>query len=160
MRTCKRGSIPVDKEKVLSLTAAVTGTHFLEIDTGGGSALITTDNPHVSEMATEATPLSLFCSPVTRWFYIPQAARSFALRAVDGGRSEPARFQVISPTGRVALDRSGNWLKDMVTEIRPLRDERGALWQLRCTPQQDVQFWLEGDACGLLGRTPGQTLKW
>jgi hypothetical protein len=117
-----------------------------------GQAEVRTESRFVAELATDQDKLHLFCSPVTRWFYVPAGARGFALCAQDGGPDETARFVVTSPTGRVALERDGNYAgTEMAVEVRP--EEAGKVWTLRVEPRQDISLWLKGDVCPYLSAT-------
>jgi hypothetical protein len=152
------GSIPLDETREAKLAAPETGTYYLEVTPGVGQAVVTTENRFVAELATAQDPLNLFCSAVTRYFFVPAGAQGFELCAQDGGPDETARFVVTSPTGRVALDRDGNYsAAHMAVEVRP--EEAGRVWTLRVEPRQDVSLWLAGEACPYLSATPEGVLK-
>jgi len=145
-------SIPLNETREVNLPAPDTGTYYLEVTPGVGQAVVTTENPYVGELATEQEPLNLFCSAVTRHFYVPPGSKGFELCAQDGGPDETARFIVTSPTGRVALDRDGNYANaHMPIDVPP--DEAGKVWTLRVEPRQDVSLWLVGDVCPYLSAT-------
>jgi hypothetical protein len=151
------GSVAIDASRPVAVTAASTGAHILELQPGSGSAEIVVRNQGVAEFATKAEPLRLFCSPVMRWFYVPEDAKEFRLGAIDGGPDETARFVVTAPTGRVALDRDGNYAgSEIAIEVRS--GEGGRVWCLSCTPRQDISFWLTGDVCPYLSASPEQVL--
>jgi hypothetical protein len=155
--TLDEGTIPLDESHEIDITAPTTGTYYLEVLPGVGQAEVRTENRFVAELATDQDQLHLFCSPLTRWFYVPAGARSFQLCAQDGGPDETARFVVTSPTGRVALERDGNYAgTEMEIEVRP--EEAGKVWSLRVEPRQDISLWLKGDMCPYLSASPGGVL--
>ncbi|MGE5531680.1 MAG: hypothetical protein ACM3VW_06155, partial [Bacteroidota bacterium] len=106
-----------------------------------------------SEVATKADPLRIFTCPLTRYFYVPAGAREFRLGAQDGGPDEGARFVVTSPTGRIGLERNGNYSgAEYPIEVRP--EEAGKVWTLRVEPLQDLSLWLAGDVMPYLSTAP------
>lgn len=152
------GRVEVDQATVIERRATQEGTHYLSLAPRSGSADAIVDNRWAAEVATEQQRVSLFCSPITRWFYVPPGAREFRLRAIDGGPDETCRFQITSPNGRIALDRDGNYQGEaLAIEVKPGED--GRLWVLRAVPRQDVEFWLEGDVCPYLSTAPERVLK-
>ena len=158
LKPLESGKIPVDGKKTLKLTAARSGVYYLEVACGPGSTRVTATGTRVVETATRLSPLHLFCSPVTRYFYVPSGARSFVLGVRDGGADETARLVLRSPTGRVALDRDGNW-DGGETEIPVGTGEAGGVWTFECRPRQDVLFWLGGEVTPCLAPTRAGVLK-
>lgn len=153
-------TIPVDESAQLDWTAQMTGTHILELAPGSGSAVVEVQNRPVGELATKANPLNLFCSPIQRVFHVPADAREFRFASSDGGLDETAAVRIVSPTGRVVLDRAltePSPAKPVTIAVQP--EEAGKLWQLQITPRQDVSLWLEGDVCPALSASPQQALK-
>jgi hypothetical protein len=151
---------PVDESVRLEWTATMTGAHILELLPGSGSAVVELENRTGGELATKASPVHLFNSPIRRVFHVPAGAREFRFGSRDGGADETAAVRIVSPTGRVVLDRA-------LTEPSPARPvtiavqrgEAGKLWQLEVTPRQDISIWLDGEVCPVLSPSPQQALK-
>ncbi|MBU0610392.1 MAG: hypothetical protein KKI08_21095, partial [Armatimonadetes bacterium] len=157
LKPLKQGSIVVDKSETIELAAATEGAYFLELVPDSGSVTLTTSVRSVALMATKADPVNLYCSTITRYFYVPAGAKAFRLGAQDGGPDETARFIITSPTGRVAFDRDGYYGGgEMPVEVKP--DEAGKAWTLQILPRQDVTFWLAGDAMPYLSTAPERVI--
>ena len=157
LRPLKQGSIAVDKSETIELAAATAGAYFLELVPDSGSVTLTTAVRPVALMATKADPVNLYCSTITRYFYVPAGAKTFRLGAQDGGPDETARFIITSPTGRIAFDRDGYYGGgEMAVEVKP--DEAGKVWKLQILPRQDVTFWLAGDALPYLSTAPERVI--
>ncbi|MEN6641757.1 MAG: DUF6259 domain-containing protein [Armatimonadia bacterium] len=153
LKVVQEGSVPVDQSVTIDRIAAQTGAHFLELEPGSGSAIVEGGPRGMAEVATAGIPLRLYCSKLTRFFYVPQGARSFKLGARDGGPEEGARMVVTAPGGRVALDRDGNFNgEELPIDVRP--EEAGKVWALRVEPLQDLSLWLAGDAAPYLSSAP------
>ncbi len=146
--------VPLGQEAVLKVTGAEAGLWVALIDAGNGSAEVDAGGKPMAELANEASPLSLFCSPVTRWFYVPRTGREFALCARDGGEDETALIRVTAPDGTVLLEEDGRWRAEP-RRISVPKNAAGAVWRLECHPRQDVSLWLEGDVCPFLSTAPG-----
>jgi len=153
----KQGSIRVDESEAISVTAQTEGAYFLELTPGSGSVTYSTTLRPVAVLATKADPVNLFCTTITRCFYVPAGAKGFRLGAQDGGPDETARFTLTSPTGRVALDRDGNYARiEMPVDVQA--GEAAGLWSLRVIPRQDITFWLAGDAMPYLSTAPERVI--
>lgn len=153
-------TIPVDESVQLEWTAKMTGAHLLELAPGSGSAVVEVQNRPVGELATKANPLNLFCSPIQRVFHVPAGAHEFRFGSSDGGLDETAAVRIVSPTGRIVLDRplqEPSPAKPLTIAVQP--EEAGQLWQLQITPRQDVSLWLDGDVCPALSANPQRGLK-
>jgi hypothetical protein len=93
-------------------------------------------------------------------FYVPEGAQEFQFTGKDGGVDETAAVRIVSPTGRVALERGLNEASPALpNSIRVQPDERGKLWQLMVTPRQDISVWLAGDVCPVLSPSPARALR-
>jgi len=157
LQTIKEGSVAVDQSASLALPAPETGVYTLSLRVQSGSVVVACDNRVAAELATAATPLNVFCSPLTRYFYVPPGAKEFRLGACDGGPDEGARFVVTSPTGRQAFDFDGNYLgAEIPIAVAP--EEAGKVWKLTLTPKQDIKFWLAGEVCPYLSTAPERAL--
>ena len=155
-----RKTIPVDEETQLAWQARTTGAHTLELLPGSGSAIVEVQNRTVGETASKSAPLKLFCSPIQRVFYVPKDAREFRFGSKDGGPDETAAIRLVSPAGRVVLERGlleASPALPTVIAVRP--DEAGKLWRLTVTPRQDISLWLEGDVCPMLSDSPARALR-
>lgn len=153
-------TIPVDESARLEWTAAMAGAHILELFPGSGSAVVEIENRAGGELATKASPVHLFNSPIRRVFHVPAGVREFRFGSRDGGPDETAAVRIVSPTGRVALDRAltePSPAKPVTIAVQP--GEAGNLWQLEITPRQDISFWLDGEVCPALSPSPQQALK-
>jgi hypothetical protein len=158
LKPIEDGRIPVDQQRVIELAAPVTGTYYVEVSPKSGSCRALLSGAVLSEVASHSHPLQLFCSAVTRTFYVAAGARSFVFGATDGGPTETARVVLRSPNGRVALDRDGNWGGADLT-IDVLQGEDAGIWTLECLPRQDVSLWLGGGATPCLAPVPGGVLR-
>jgi len=138
-------------------TAEVAGTHYLDVVPKQGSADVVFANRPVAEVATEQSPLQLFTSPITRWFYVPEGSQGFRLGARDGGPAEGARVVITSPSGRVAFEADGNY-NGAEFEVGVEPDEAGKPWAIRVEPLQDLAFWLAGDVLPYLSSAPERVL--
>ena len=157
MELIDRGRIAVDKSSDVSHVAETEGAYYLEVLPKQGSADVHFKNRCVAEIATPESPVKLFCSNVTRYFFVPEDATEFQLGAQDGGPTEGARFVITSPSGRVALDVDGNHHGARIPiEVQP--DETGKVWTIRIEPRQDLTFWLTGDALPYLSTFPDRVL--
>ncbi len=157
LQALAEGRIPVDESRDIDEPAAYTGTYYLEVEPGAGSARVQIQNRAVAEVATAEDPLPLFTSHITRSFYVPPDSSGFRLGAQDGGPDETARFVITSPTGRVAFEADGNYAgAELEVQVRP--DEAGKVWTLYVEPVQDVAFWLAGDVCPYLSTSPERVL--
>jgi hypothetical protein len=157
LRAVAEGRMPVDESRDIDEPAAQTGTYYLEVEPGAGSARVQIQNRAVAEVATAEDPLPLFTSRITRSFYVPADSSGFRLGAQDGGPDETARFVITSPTGRVAFEADGNYAgAELEVQVRP--DEAGKVWTLHVEPVQDVAFWLAGDVCPYLSTSPERVL--
>jgi hypothetical protein len=153
LNVLKQGKIAVDKSETLSVQAPSEGAYFLEVEPVSGSVTVLTDLRPFAEVATKSDPLRIFTCPLTRYFYVPAGAKEFRLGAQDGGPDEGARFVITSPTGRVGLERSGNYSgAEYPIEVKP--EEAGKVWALRVEPLQDISFWLAGDVMPYLSTAP------
>ncbi|MEW6359092.1 MAG: DUF6259 domain-containing protein [Planctomycetota bacterium] len=157
LKVVEEGKVAVDKSKVIKRDAPATGVYRIEVAPERGSCEISVGHRGCVEAATRQTPLSLFVKPITRSFYVSKGAKRILLGAQDGGPTEPARFVVTSPTGRVAYDVKANY-QGGETEIEVRPGEAGGIWTLRVEPAQDVTFWLGGDACPYLATSPERLL--
>lgn len=157
LQTVKEGTVAVDQSTAVNLPAPETGTYTLSLQSQSGSVTVECANRVCAELATAATPLNVYCSPLTRYFYVPAGAKEFRLGAFDGGPDEGARFVVTSPTGRKAFDFDGNYL-GAENPITVAPDEAGKVWKLELTPRQDIKFWLAGDVCSYLSTAPERVL--
>jgi hypothetical protein len=153
--TAAERTIRVDESAVLTATMAEAGIVHVLVDAGNGSAEVDAGGRGLAEVAAADTPLSLFCSPVKRWFYVPAAARRFHVAARDGGEAETARIRITAPNGRVALDRDGRW-EGHPQQIEVGPEMAGRVWTLECWPRQDVSLWLGGDVCPYLSSTSAE----
>jgi hypothetical protein len=125
-----------------------------------GSAVVEIRNRAVGEIASKRATLNLFCSPIKRVFYVPTDAKEFRFGSNDGGVDETAAVRLVSPTGRVVIDRKINEASPALpTAIEVKPDEAGKLWQLEITPRQDISLWLEGDVCSVLSPAPARALR-
>jgi hypothetical protein len=157
LNVLKQGKVEVDKSETLRLTAPADGAYFLEVEPGSGSVTVLADVRPFAEVATKADPLRLFTCPLTRYFYVPASAKEFRLGAQDGGPDEGARFVVTSPTGRVGLERNGNYFgAEYPIEVKP--EEAGKVWTLRVEPLQDLSLWLAGDVMPYLSTGPERVI--
>jgi hypothetical protein len=148
--------VAVDRQAVLTTGAATAdGVYHLLVDVGSGSVEIAADGRPFAEVASAESPLSLFCSPIRRWFYVPRSAQQFLLHARDGGVAETARIRVLSPAGTVVFERDGNWAGE-AHRIPVLPEAAGGVWLLECQPLQDVSLWLAGDVCPYLSDDPSE----
>jgi hypothetical protein len=153
--TVASGTAPVDEGVVLTAKAAEAGVLHVLVDAGSGSAEVEAGGLALAEVATADVPLSLFCSPIKRWFYVPKGARTFHLAARDGGETETARIRISAPDGRVALDRDGRWVgTPQPIEVGP--EAAGRVWTLECWPLQDISLWLGGEVCPYLSSDPAE----
>ena len=148
-----RGKVLVDQHHTVKQQAPRTGVYYLEVKPNRGSAVATVAQKRMAEVATREDPFGLFVDPITRFFYVPAGSRQFRLGARDGGPTEPARFIITTPSGRVAYDVKGNY-NDTETVIDVQADEAGARWRIRVEPDQDIDFWLAGDVCPYLSHDP------
>lgn len=151
------GTIPVDESVEIRHQARVSGTYYLEVVPKQGSADVIIANRAVAEVATKQSPLQLFTSSITRYFYVPEGAESFRLGARDGGPTEGAHFVITSPTGRVAFEADGNY-NGAEFPVRVEPNEAGRLWTFRVEPQQDIAFWFAGDVLPYLSTSPERVL--
>jgi hypothetical protein len=157
LKVAEEGKVLVDTSKTIKRPVVKPGVHYLEVTPERGSCDITVAHRWCVEVVARETPLSLFVQNITRYLYVPDGAKRIILGARDGGPSEPARFAITSPTGRVAYDVNANYRGNEV-EIEVQPNEAGAVWTLRIEPQQDVTFWLAGDACPYLSTSPERLL--
>ncbi|HPY90300.1 MAG TPA: DUF6259 domain-containing protein, partial [Lentisphaeria bacterium] len=153
MQPIQEQKLAVDKTFQLEFTAPEEGPFYLEVDAQQGSAVVTSTTHVLSEGATSTAKLNLFCSPVTRYFYVPRDTRAFTFFAKDGGIDETAEVIITSPTGRVALSRNGNWNSES-NRIDVQAGESGSVWSIICRPVQDVSIWLDNDASPWLAPSP------
>jgi len=157
MQVLEQGRIAVDKMSTISHTAPTSGTYYLEVVPKQGSADVEFTNRAVAEVATQAAPLMLYHSDITRYFLVPRHAREFQLGARDGGPTETGRFVISSPTGRIAFQSDGNY-QGALFPIQVQPDEAGKLWSIRVEPRQDLSFWLTGDVLPYLSTAPQRVL--
>ena len=157
MTMLKKGNIPVDKTAKVSHVAKIEGTHYLRVVPKHGSADVEFANRPVAEVATKSDPVMLFCSNVTRHFFVPKGAKEFQLGARDGGPTEGARFVITSPTGRVAYEAEGNF-QGALCPVTVSADEAGKVWTIRVEPRQDIAFWLTGDVLPYLSTSRQRVL--
>jgi len=151
------GKIVVDESKTLQVAGPVAGAYFLEVVPQQGSATVDTDLRAVAEVATKEDPLKLFCSPITRYFFVPQGSRGFRLGAQDGGPDEGAKVVVTSPSGRQAFAHDGNYAGgEFEVAVRP--EEAAKVWMLRVEPKQDLTLWLAGEVCPYLSTASERVL--
>ncbi|MCD6359583.1 MAG: hypothetical protein J7M38_01890, partial [Armatimonadetes bacterium] len=151
------GRVKVDESDTIEVTAPLAGTCYLSVTPKNGSAVVTSPNRYLCEVATVDSPLRLFCSEITRYFFVPDGSGGFTVAGQDGGPTETARVVITSPTGRVALDRDGNWGgSEWPVEVRP--DEAAKIWTIRIEPVQDVSVWLSGDVAPYLATAPERVL--
>lgn len=158
MSVAESGSVGVDESAIIDYTTQARGTHYLEIMPGQGSADVTIEQRTVAEVATREDPLRLFCSEITRYFYVPEGSKSFRLGALDGGPTEGARFVITSPSGRVALDSDGNY-NGVEMPVQVQTGEDGKVWSIRIEPRQDISLWLAGDVAPYLSTAPERVLR-
>jgi len=158
MQPIQEQKLAVDKTFQLEFTAPEEGPFYLEVDAQQGSAVVTSTTHVLSEGATSTAKLNLFCSPVTRYFYVPRDTRAFTFFAKDGGIDETAEVIITSPTGRVALSRNGNWTSES-NRIDVQAGESGSVWSIICRPVQDVSIWLDNDASPWLAPSPEAVLR-
>jgi len=157
MSLIDEGRVAVDESTEIAHTAADAGTYYLEVVPKMGSADVIVANRPVAEVATEQDQLKLFCSEITRFFFVPAGSEGFRLGARDGGPTETARFVITSPTGRVAFEADGNYNGvEFPVEVRP--DEAAKTWTIRVEPEQDLSFWLSGDVMPYLSSSPERML--
>ncbi len=157
MEVVDEGTIPVDESAEITHTAEVAGTHYLDVVPKQGSADVVFANRPVAEVATEQSPLQLFTSPITRWFYVPEGSQGFRLGARDGGPAEGAHFVITSPSGRVAFEADGNY-NGAEFEVGVEPEEAGKPWTIRVEPLQDLALWLAGDVLPYLSGAPERVL--
>lgn len=148
-RQAESRDVRVDQSATVTLSAAEAGVFHAMVDSGSGSAEVDTGGRPSAEVATAECPLSLFCSPIRRWFYVPKAAQRLFVAARDGGPDETARIRITEPGGRVAFDRDGTWGGEH-HEMPVKPGAAGRVWMLECWPVQDISLWLGGDACPYL----------
>ncbi len=148
-------TVAVDEAADVTLNIAETGVFHALLDAGSGSAEVDAGERPYAEVATAASPLRLFCSPVQRWFYVTKGASEFRIAARDGGPSETARLRIVDPQGRVAFERDGAWNGEPHAVTVPA-GTAGQVWRLECWPVQDLSLWLEGGACPYLSTDPGE----
>ncbi len=158
MQPIQEKKLAVDKTFQLEFTAAEEGPFYLEVDAQQGSAVVTSNTHILSEGATSTARLNLFCSPITRYFYVPKDTRAFTFFAKDGGIDETAEVIITSPTGRVVLNRDGNWTSES-NRIDVQAGESGSVWSIICRPVQDVSIWLSNDASPWLAPSPEAVLR-
>ncbi len=158
LKVVESGRLPVDQEQVIRLSAKEAGTYTLEVRPGSGSADVTIATRPAAEVATRDDPLQLFTSPIKRWFYVPRGARQFRIGWQDGGVDETAHLTIVSPTGRVAYDFSGN-CAGVETPVDVHADEAGRVWTIQVDPRQDMHFWLAGDVAPYLSTSPERVLR-
>ncbi|MGI6355350.1 MAG: DUF6259 domain-containing protein [Lentisphaeria bacterium] len=158
MQPIQEKKLAVDKTFQLEFTAAEEGPFYLEVDAQQGSAVVTSNTHVLSEGATSTARLNLFCSPITRYFYVPKDTRAFTFFAKDGGIDETAEVIITSPTGRVVLNRDGNWTSES-NRIDVQAGESGSVWSIICRPVQDVSIWLNNDASPWLAPSPEAVLR-
>jgi hypothetical protein len=153
-------TIPVDEQAELVWKVQTTGAHLLHLMPGSGSAVVQIQNRSVGAIASKRAPLNLFCSPIKRVFYVPTDAQEFRFGSRDGGLDETAAVRIVSPTGRVVLQRKLTEASPALpTTVKVEPNEAGKLWQFEITPRQDVSVWLEGDVCSVLSPTPARALR-
>ncbi|MDD4098307.1 MAG: hypothetical protein PHC30_06025, partial [Lentisphaeria bacterium] len=158
LQPVQKQQLAVDQSFQLAFTPPDQGALYLEVDAKNGSAIVTSETHALSEAASATTPLNLFNTPLTRYFYVPGQAQDFFFAARDGGPDETAEVLITSPTGRVALSRNGNWAAEN-NRIEVRTGEDAGVWSIICRPVQDVTIWLGGDVSPWLAPAPDTVLK-
>lgn len=152
-----KGQVKVDESAELDQPADKPGCYTLEVVPQSGSGIVTLHHRHVAEVATPDQHLKLFNSDLTRYFHVPEGAKTVGIGWLDGGPDETCRFRLTSPTGRVALD----FEEPSSTSPREVAVEAGeaGVWELRLEPRQDIDVWLTGDADPYLSSSPARVLR-
>jgi hypothetical protein len=151
------GEIPLGETYRLHVPAELAGAHYLTVHAGEqdrATARVVVTTSGNAELATETSPLTLFQSSITRYFYVPVDAAAFRVGLRTHVR--PAGLTVTSPEGRRAV--SGEYPSQGEIEIAVRPEEAGRVWQLRIEPGYQASLWLAGDAFPYLSVSPKQIL--
>ena len=152
------GEIGLGETQRLNLPVDVAGAHYLHVHTGEqdrATARVTMAAPGNALLATGTSPLTLFQSSVTRYFYVPAGAAAFRVGVRPHVR--PVGLTVTSPEGRRAV--SGEYPSQGEIEIAVRPEEAGRVWQLRIEPGYQASLWLAGEAFPYLSLSPARVLR-
>jgi len=148
--TVSSGEVSLGEEFRLSIPAAATGLHVLELDSGWNACRADTGGAPSAWVARETVPLQTARGVKQLFFYVPHGGKQFSVWLVAATPREGARVQISGPDGRAVVEEEGDYDTPQRIRVQVPAGTDGEVWSLALLKPKtgglnvdDVKLWLD-----------------
>lgn len=148
--TVGTGEVSPGQEFQLSIPAASSGLHVLELDSGWNACRASTGPTPSAWVARETVPLQTARGVKQLFFYVPRGVKQFSVWLVAATAREGARVQISGPDGRTVVEEEGDYDTTQRIRVQVPSGTDGKVWSLallkplaRGLNVDDVKLWLD-----------------